>query len=59
MKIELVKETKWDGKVIYWLKVNGSYEKCFNTLEEAQEQYDKIIENGLSPKIEILKSQTV
>ena len=44
--IELVKETKID-RIVYWVKVNGSWSHVFMTLEEAEEKYEQLLTQGI------------
>ena len=47
MKIEFVKETKIDGKVLYFTHVDGSYisDSLSYDIDKAKLIYDNIIEN--------------
>jgi uncharacterized membrane protein len=47
MKIEFVKETKIDGKVMYFTQVNGNYisDSLSYDIDKAKLIYDNIIEN--------------
>jgi hypothetical protein len=57
--IELVKETKID-RIVYWVKVNGSWSHVFMTLEEAEEKYEQLLTQGIfEPSMEVLKSATI
>lgn len=57
--IELVKETKID-RIVYWVKVNGSWSHVFLTLEEAEEKYEQLLTQGIfEPSMEVLKSATI
>lgn len=57
--IELVKETKID-RIVYWVKVNGSWSHVFMTLEEAEEKYEQLLTQGtFEPSMEVLKSATI
>ncbi len=60
MKIEFVKETKWDGTTFYYTNQDDIYiSDSLKTREnEAREIYEKILaNNGITPpKIEILET---
>lgn len=47
MKIELIKETKIDGKVIYFTQVDGNYvsDSLSYDIDKAKLIYNNIIEN--------------
>jgi hypothetical protein len=47
MKIELIKETKIDGKVMYFTQVDGSYksDSLSHDMDKAKLIYNNIIEN--------------
>jgi hypothetical protein len=58
MKIELVKETKANGEVIYFTNVDGKYVNDSLTLneEKAREIYEGIVKNkGKYINVEILE----
>ena len=38
--IQLVKETKEDGQVVYFIKIDGSSKACHFNFEEAVEKYN-------------------
>lgn len=58
-KIELVKETRID-KILYWVKVDGSWSHVFMTLEEAEEKYEQLLtQTSFEPSMEVLKSTTI
>ena len=59
MKIEFVKETKIDGKVIYFTQVDGNYtsDSLSYDINKAKKIYDNIVENkGKIDFKEVLKS---
>jgi hypothetical protein len=59
MKIEFVKETKIDGKVIYFTQVDGNYtsDSLSYDIDKAKLIYDNIIENkGKIDFTEVLES---
>jgi hypothetical protein len=47
MKIEFIKETKIDGRLIYFTQVNGSYvsDSLLHDIDKAKLIYNNIIEN--------------
>jgi hypothetical protein len=47
MKIEFVKETKIDGKVIYFTQVDGNYtsDSLSYDIDKAKKVYDNIVKN--------------
>jgi hypothetical protein len=47
MKIEFVKETKIDGKVIYFTQVDGNYtsDSLSYDIDKAKKIYDNIVKN--------------
>lgn len=62
MKIELIKETKWNGDVIYSVEVDGKYVSNSIALNEenAQKIFNHISENGgIDPKKEVIKETTI
>jgi hypothetical protein len=54
--IQLVKETKVD-RVLYWVKLNGSWSYVFDNLEDAEQKYKELCaQETFEPSIEVLKS---
>jgi hypothetical protein len=66
MKIELIKEVKPLGEILYWVKVNDSFltslTTCFNDEERANRYYNRLIqldqETNKEPSLTVLKSYT-
>jgi hypothetical protein len=61
MKIEFVKETKIDGELVYYTKVDGRYTNNSLSLREneARELFERIKKDGpnaLENKLEIVES---
>lgn len=62
MKVELKKVNKPDGSHWFGIWVNNSCQiPAYHTLEEAQEAYDKTVENLKTPKpeYEIIKEEII
>ncbi len=60
MKIEFVKETKWDGTTYYYTNIDGLFisDTLKTNEDKAREIYNKILEmNGVKPPvIEVLET---
>jgi hypothetical protein len=60
MKIEIRKETKWDGTVAYWTYIDHVFDKCFFSLEDAEKRYEAIMMNARNPtKVEVIKTEVI
>jgi hypothetical protein len=56
MKIEIRKETKWNG-VFYWTYINDSFDHCYLDLDAAEKRLVDLVETAkLPPVVEIIKS---
>ena len=56
MKIELIKETRLNGEIWYFVLVDGRSEAARNSLKEAESEYNRIVEQARKQKTEVLKS---
>lgn len=54
MKIQLVKETKQDGQVVYFVNVDGNCHSAHYKFEEAVEKYNLLVEVYQPKKEEVL-----
>lgn len=57
VKLQLVKETKYDGNVFYYVTMNGVYVSgsTSTTKEAAQALYERLKLVSAEPKIEVLE----
>ena len=44
MKIQLVKETKQDGQVVYFVNVDGNCHSAHYNFQEAVDKYNQVVE---------------
>lgn len=62
MQIELRKVNRPTGKIYYGIWLNGNVQiPYYDTLEEAQTEYDKIVENHKKavPEFEVIKAENI
>jgi len=60
MKLELRKETTWDGKTWYHIYKDGYFVHVYSNLEDAERVYNDILNNGMTPPAwEVLKSEEI
>jgi preprotein translocase subunit Sss1 len=56
MKIEIIKQTDWDG-IWYFVKVDNWTKHCHRDLKDAETNYERILEDAKKPAVtELIKS---
>ena len=56
MTIELKKKTQADGSILFYVYINGSCEKCFLSIMEAEKYYNSLT---TSEMVEVLLTKEI